>query len=221
MSRLRKFIPLLMIAALALVALPVSAAILPTPALYMCTVYEDGALVGAGKTVEAFVGAETVARASAETDASGVAILELSVDEVELGGAVSFKVDGILAAETPDVDVSIAGLDVRLDYTSGVVTYYTLTVNITPTAGGTVTLDPTQPAGGYEDGTSVELTANAASGYDFDHWSGAASGTSTTTHVTMTADKTVTAHFEEEGAPPTGEGFAYELYETFIECLRD
>lgn len=121
MSKLRKLIPLLMIAALVLVAVPVSAAILPIPALYRCTVYENDVLVGAGKTVEAFVGTETVARDSDETDASGVALLEFSVDEAELGAALRFEVDGNPATETPDVDVSIAGLAVRLDYTVGVV----------------------------------------------------------------------------------------------------
>ena len=138
MPRLRKLIPLLMIAALALVALPVSAGILPTAALYQCTVYEDGTLVGVGKTVEAFVGAETEARDSEVTNASGVAILQFSVDEAELGDPVSFEVNGILATETPDVDVSIAGLAVSLDY-SGVGTVPPTVVTNAATSVGVTT----------------------------------------------------------------------------------
>lgn len=137
MVRLRKLIPLLMIAALALAAVPVSAA-LPIPALYLCTVYEDGTLVGAGKTVEAFVGAETAARDSEVTNASGVAILEFSVEEEELGDPVSFKVDGILATEAPDVDVSIEGLAVSLDY-SGVGTVPPTVVTNAATSVGVTT----------------------------------------------------------------------------------
>jgi len=138
MFKLRKLIPLLMIVALALVALPVSAAILPVPALYQCTVYEDGVLVGAGKTVEAFVGTETTARDSADTNASGVAVLQFSVDGEEILEALSFKVDGYVAAEDPDVDVWIGGLTVSLDYTTGEVP--DISVSPTSIAFGDVTV---------------------------------------------------------------------------------
>jgi serine protease len=79
---------------------------------------------------------------------------------------------------------------------------YTLTVNITPTGGGTVT-----PSGGtYNHGQSVTLTASPNSGYQFVKWSGAASGTSLTTTITMNANKNVTAEFQTSStqlSPPT------------------
>ena len=72
---------------------------------------------------------------------------------------------------------------------------YTLSVNISPSDGGSVS-----PSGGnYDEGTSVTLTATPASGYTFDYWSGGASGTSSTTTIVMDADKTVTANFVTTG----------------------
>ena len=74
-------------------------------------------------------------------------------------------------------------------------TMYTLTVN---TVGqGSVT-----PNGGtYEAGTSVTLTASPASGWQFDGWSGDASGSNNPITITMNGNKTVTATFSEK--PPT------------------
>ena len=69
---------------------------------------------------------------------------------------------------------------------------YTLSVSISPTQAGSVS-----PAGGeYESGEQVTLTASPASGYTFDYWYGAASGSSNTVTITMNSDKTITAYFE-------------------------
>jgi len=68
---------------------------------------------------------------------------------------------------------------------------YTLT---TATSGsGSVTASPS--AASYASGTQVSLTATPAAGYQFDHWAGDASGTSSPVTVTMTANKSVTAYF--------------------------
>ena len=66
---------------------------------------------------------------------------------------------------------------------------YTLTVNASPTGGGTVT-----GGGVYNSGTVVNVTVSPNTGYTFDHWSGACAGTGTCT-VTMDASKTVEAVF--------------------------
>ena len=69
---------------------------------------------------------------------------------------------------------------------------YTLTTVVSPSGAGSVS-----PSGGeYEPGELVTLTASPASGYIFDYWSGAASGTTATTTVTMDSRKSVTANFE-------------------------
>jgi uncharacterized repeat protein (TIGR02543 family) len=80
-------------------------------------------------------------------------------------------------------------------------TTHVLTVNTS--GSGTVTKTP--DATSYPDGSSVALTADPASGWAFSGWSGAASGTSTSTTVVMNADETVTATFTQS-APPSGAG---------------
>ncbi len=53
------------------------------------------------------------------------------------------------------------------------------------------------PAGGlYVDGTAVTLTPQPAPGYHFVSWTGDASGTTVPLHVTMSADKNISATFE-------------------------
>jgi uncharacterized repeat protein (TIGR02543 family) len=72
---------------------------------------------------------------------------------------------------------------------------YTLTTDVSPAGAGSVS-----PSGGnYDAGVTVTLTASPASGYTFDCWSGSASGTSSTTTITMDSDKSVTAHFAAAG----------------------
>jgi hypothetical protein len=80
-----------------------------------------------------------------------------------------------------------------------------LTVNVVPAGVGTVTLDPLPncSAGpGYVVGTNVELLASAVDPqYDFDHWSGDATGSVNpiTILVDIEGDKEVTAHFALPG----------------------
>jgi len=72
---------------------------------------------------------------------------------------------------------------------------YTLSVIVSPTVGGVVTLDP--PGDVYEAGSVVTLTADAASAYTFSAWSGDVISTSNPISVTMTLNATVTATFEQ------------------------
>ena len=75
-------------------------------------------------------------------------------------------------------------------------TCHPLSVSVSPAAGGSVTASPAPNCGTeYTDGTIVQLTATAASGYTFDSWSGDATGSSSPVTVTMDAAKTVTANF--------------------------
>lgn len=81
---------------------------------------------------------------------------------------------------------------VEVDYT---VPTITVTVNATPTEGGTVT-----GGGTYESGSTVTATATPNDGYVFSHWllNGADSGvTEPTISGTFTSDMTVTAVFEK------------------------
>ena len=68
----------------------------------------------------------------------------------------------------------------------------TLTINAT---NGTVTTNPNPTNGTYNDGTVLGLTAIPGTGYQFDGWSGDATGNSNPLSLTMDADKTITATF--------------------------
>ncbi len=73
---------------------------------------------------------------------------------------------------------------------------YTLSVSASPSGTGSIS-----PYGGeYESGAQVTLTASPASGYTFDHWSGSASGTTSTVTITMDSDKSLTANFKAVSA---------------------
>ncbi|HEX6430568.1 MAG TPA: T9SS type A sorting domain-containing protein, partial [Niastella sp.] len=72
-------------------------------------------------------------------------------------------------------------------------TTYSLTTNVSPSGGGSVSRSPNATT--YASGTVVTLTATPASGYTFTGWSGGASGTNTSTTVTMNANTSVTANF--------------------------
>ncbi|MGD0794600.1 MAG: InlB B-repeat-containing protein [Dehalococcoidales bacterium] len=90
-------------------------------------------------------------------------------------------------------NVSTANIIMSADktVTANFVKVYNLTVSVSPTGGGSVS-----PAGGtYDTGASVTLTATAVAGYRFDHWTGDASGNTTSLTLIMTADKNVMAVF--------------------------
>ncbi|HMP20198.1 MAG TPA: right-handed parallel beta-helix repeat-containing protein [Ferruginibacter sp.] len=78
--------------------------------------------------------------------------------------------------------------------TANFVLAYSLTTTASPSAGGSVSRSPNATT--YASGTVVTLTANPAAGYVFTGWSGAVSGTATSTTVTMSANRTVTANFQ-------------------------
>ncbi|UII25637.1 cellulase family glycosylhydrolase [Fulvivirga maritima] len=60
---------------------------------------------------------------------------------------------------------------------------------------GTITLSPA--GGNYTAGTSVTITANPATGWSFDNWSGGLSGSTNPTSVTVNANMNITANFSE------------------------
>lgn len=70
----------------------------------------------------------------------------------------------------------------------------TLTIAST---NGTVSTNPNTTGGTYTDGTDVTLTATPNTGYQFNGWSGDATGTTNPLTITMDADKSVTAIFSK------------------------
>jgi len=73
---------------------------------------------------------------------------------------------------------------------------WNLTANVSPLGAGTIIKNPDQAS--YSDGSSVQLTANANTGYVFDHWEDDLTGNTNPENLTMDADKTVTAVFVSE-----------------------
>ena len=78
----------------------------------------------------------------------------------------------------------------------------TVTVDPDPVDGGTVSLEPAQPADGYAAGTEVMLKATAAKGYRFDHWSGDLTGSINSATVKMDSAKEITANFVKKAPFP-------------------
>jgi uncharacterized repeat protein (TIGR01451 family) len=76
---------------------------------------------------------------------------------------------------------------------------YTLTTDISPSGGGSVSASPPPNCvgGKYSQNTNVQLTAIENTGYTFSHWSGSASGSANPTTVTMNGNKNVTANFNQ------------------------
>jgi len=74
----------------------------------------------------------------------------------------------------------------------------TVTHNLTISINGQGIINPGEGIYEYPSGTQVTINVSAISGWDFDHWSGDATGTSHTIVITMDSDKLVTAYFEDE-----------------------
>ncbi|UCE62134.1 MAG: PKD domain-containing protein [Phycisphaerales bacterium] len=86
----------------------------------------------------------------------------------------------------------VAENDVSL--TARFVPLYTLTVDVVPGGGGTVSVDPV--GGSYVAGTVVTLTATSNDGYEFVEYTGDATGDDPVLTITMDANKAVQADFE-------------------------
>lgn len=82
---------------------------------------------------------------------------------------------------------------VPITVANGTVTLRQFTLNMVLDGSGTVTKNPNQAT--YPYGTIVQLTATASTGWVFSSWSGDLSGSANPTSITMTANKSVTAHF--------------------------
>ncbi|MBD3340454.1 MAG: hypothetical protein GF353_15170, partial [Candidatus Lokiarchaeota archaeon] len=81
------------------------------------------------------------------------------------------------------------------DTKSITISFCTLTINVSPSGSGSVGKSPDKQDYTYNE--SVQLTANANSGYQFDHWGGDISGSTNPQNLTMSDDKSITAYFIE------------------------
>jgi hypothetical protein len=114
---------------------------------------------------------------------------------VDLSG-MSIDVDELIKVKvvTKDGTFSEAKSTVPLSDMSST---YVLTLNVSPTDGGTVAQVPVPP---YAPGTSVTLTANPNAGWIFAGWSGDLTGSINPETIVMNGYKTVTAMFTQTTA---------------------
>lgn len=76
---------------------------------------------------------------------------------------------------------------------------FNLTINIS----GQGTTTPSPGTHTYDKDTQVTVTASPNPGWEFDYWSGDASGSKNPITITMSSDKNITAHFKELPSPVT------------------
>ena len=112
----------------------------------------------------------------------------IAVMQKEISNPSDEEVEGRFS---DDVDYSVIGIEIKKGSGGTGGNLFSLAVN--QTGHGIVTLNPNKPA--YEDGETVVVSAEPASGYRFNNWSGDASGTSTLTTITIEGDSEITAHF--------------------------
>ncbi len=123
--------------------------------------------------------------------------------EVNAGDVIYVRAANLYGDVTVNItwkpsNLLLASFDLYIEEIS---TYYTLTLGIDPDGAGYLYVDPPRDYYfedaeiDYEEGTTVTITAHAYDGYIFDHWSGDASGSSSTIQITMDEGKEITAHF--------------------------
>lgn len=217
-----------LIAVLALLALAVVPAMaqLPVFSPFSGDVTIDGADAPVGSQLRAYVDGELAELLAPAVDnvytVTTAGEYEIVIEADATGDPVTFEVKKsgttVWLPATTDPASPVTTYETQtVDVSAGTAAAYTLTITVSPSGKGTTS--PSVGTHSYAAGTPVTVTAYPSSGWDFDYWSGHASGTSTRTTVTMNRDRSVTAHFEREGAPPAT--FKSWLYETFVECLVD
>jgi uncharacterized repeat protein (TIGR02543 family) len=94
-----------------------------------------------------------------------------------------------------NVGVTNASAYVPITVTNGTVILREFTLSISIDGSGSVTKNPNQAT--YPYGTVVQLTAVANTGWTFSSWTGNLSGSTNPASITMTGNKSVTAHFAQ------------------------
>ena len=99
----------------------------------------------------------------------------------------TYNISGVVNSNSPQFSDQVGGEDRFVVALSP----YTLTMAVDGN-GSTI---PAVGDHAYSRGTTVALTATPDPGWLFDHWSGAVTGSTNPASVTMSGDKSVTAHF--------------------------
>ena len=111
------------------------------------------------------------------TPNTGYHVLDVLVNSVSVGAVTQYTFPAVHANQT--IAASFA------------INQYTL--SLATVGSGTVTPVPNQPT--YDHGTNVQLTATPAGGWNFDFWTGDASGSVNPLNLVMDANKSIAANF--------------------------
>ena len=137
-------------------------------------------------------GSGTVAKSPDQTSYSSGATVTLTATPAS--GYKFVRWDGDVTGTNPTATVTM-NANKAVTAVFAAINQYTLNVQVSPAAGGTVTKSPDQSS--YTEGSTVTLTATAAAGYVFSSWSGDATGTTNPLTVTMNSNKTIIANFTQ------------------------
>ncbi len=96
-------------------------------------------------------------------------------------------------------------------FTANFLMGYLLTTSVSPPLGGSIAASPASATGYYNNGASVQLTANPAPGCAFSSWSGGFSGNNNPLSFTISAVTNVTANFQCSAPSGTSLVTAYAL----------
>jgi len=113
---------------------------------------------------------------------------------VEAVPASGYEFTGWSGASTSKSASVTVAINSDLELTANFQRIYTLTTNVSPAGGGTVSHSPNHTH--YSPGTSVTVEAKPASGYAFTGWSGASTSTSASVTVTINSNLELTANFQ-------------------------
>jgi len=175
-------------------------AVPPLPHTFYGTVKKAGTNVPNGTIVSAWIGGTQYASATTSTyGADSVYSLNVPADDPDTtlakegginGDVISFRVGSDTASQTAAFS---SGANPNLNLTA--FSQCTLTVNINPGGGGSVSENPAKST--YNFGETVQLTATVNAGYIFSSWSGGASGSTNPVTITMNGNTTVAANFTQ------------------------
>jgi len=165
-------------------------AVPPIPQTFYGNVTLDGSTAPDGTGVTAEMNGRT---AGSDTTSGGqYSLIIQTIDGDSDGDTINFFVNGYAAGSTSFQ--SGAPPTLRNLSASSPLPQHTLTMAV----DGQGTTSPSVGNHAYNEGQSVSIRANPASGWRFDHWEGDVSNpNSSNTSVTIDGDKTVTAVFEE------------------------
>lgn len=118
-----------------------------------------------------------------------------TVVDIEAVANAGYKFNRWEGALTGGIPTGTLRLDTSKSLTAVFDPYFVLSTAVDSPGQGSITLDPQPTPDGYLQGTSVTISAVPAKGYKFDHWSGAATGSTNPITVTMSSAQDLTAHF--------------------------